>query len=153
MSKSNSSRHLDKFERFRRYENMRKKCRNNEFSLNRRNSTEHSFGSNFDGDNTKYQSCLSLHSTKSDILRTPKRSKSLNFFQSHISLTERISDYYSENQHSHLMNTPEVQLACSSNSATAQFFWNTIQAVGMCLLVWKIWHYKSKENEASKKKI
>jgi hypothetical protein len=135
-SKSRSYSRLDKFSRFRVFEESRHNNRLREFHKNRRRSYhDRSMRPDHDEDDSKYQSCISLNVSDmtNSLSRTPKRSQSMNFFASHLVQTDRISDYYG---HTQTLATPEVQLACSSNSATAQFFRNTIQAVGICLLVW-----------------
>lgn len=82
-------------------------------------------------DDSKYQSCISLDS---NISVTPKSSRTLNFFESNLSNICRISDYRGACQN--LLSTPEIQKACSSDGSTVNFWKNTVQALGICFLVW-----------------
>lgn len=76
------------------------KARQSGFRKNRRNSLEKNFqgNQNMSDDWKKFQSCTSLKSVDADssneFLRSPKKSVSKNFIESHFSQVERISDIY-----------------------------------------------------------
>lgn len=140
----------DQYDRFRANEMHRHTSRYSEFQKNRRKSTEMQQSSTtaMSCDDTRYQSCISLSNCDiSNISGTPKRSMFVNYFESNLSNICRVSDY--RGGHPNLVDTPEIQKACSSDGSTVKFWKNTVQALGICFLVWN--YFRNKIIKKSKK--
>lgn len=92
------------------------KARHSRIRKNRRSSFEKNFhrNQNMSDDWAKFQSCTSLKSvdaeSSNDALRSPKKSVTKNFFMSHFSQVERISDIYVPSHRQVTQETAETNI-------------------------------------------
>lgn len=133
------------FDRYRVSEAHRHLNRSSEYQRNRRQLLTEVIFPNFSKsfEDAKFHSCASLNSNDDDnaachedlshLAGTPKRLRAVNLFESNLSNICRVSDYRGV---SDFVTTPEIQIATSTDGTTLNFLKNTVQAFGICFLIW-----------------